>query len=102
MRCTELMLTPAARAIAAPVQCVFSPGGAANVRQTMRSAIEGSSLGMRYGRVFSRRRPSKPSAAKRCCQRQTQVLDLAVSRMIALVPKPSTVRSTICARQTSF
>ena len=55
---------------------------------------------MRDGRVLSRRRPSKPSEAKRSCQRQTQVLDLAVSRMIALVPKPSTVRSTICARQT--
>ena len=29
---------------------------------------------------------------KRSYQRQTQVLNLAVSRMIALVPKPSAVR----------
>ena len=56
MRCTELMLTPAARAIAAPVQCVVSPGGAANVRPTTtRLATEGSSLGMRDGRVLSRK-----------------------------------------------
>ena len=46
--------------------------------------------------------PRNLPEAKRSCQRQTQVLDLAVSRMIALVPKPSTVRSTICARQTCF
>ena len=57
---------------------------------------------MREGRVLSRRSPSKPSAAKRSCQRQTQVLDLPVSRMIAFVPKPSAVSSTIRARQTCF
>ena len=30
---------------------------------------------MREGRVLSRRRPSRPSSAKRSCQRQTQRLD---------------------------
>ena len=102
MRCTELTLTPAASAMAAPVQCVVSPGGASNVRATIRSAIEGSSLAMREGRVLSRKSPSKPSAAKRSCQRQTQVLDLPVSRMIAFVPAPSALISTISARQTCF
>ena len=51
---------------------------------------------MREGRVLSRRSPSKPSAMKRSCQRQTQVFDVPVWRMIALVPKPSADRSTIC------
>jgi hypothetical protein len=43
-----------------------------------------------------------PSAANRSCQRQTQVLDLPVSRMIAFVPTPSALNSTIRARQTCF
>src|ERR1700681_1838358 len=75
MRWTELTLTPTASAMATPVQCVVSPGGVAKVKVMTRSAIEGSSLEMREGRVLSRRRPSKPSSAKRSCQRQTQVLD---------------------------
>src|ERR1700731_1866659 len=75
MRWTEETLTPAASAIAAPVQCVVSPGGASIVSATIRSAMSESSLGMRDGRVLSRRRPSKPSTAKRSCQRQTQRLD---------------------------
>ncbi len=64
--------------------------------------MAGSSFGMREGRVLSRRSPSTPSAAKRSCQRQTQVLDLPVARMIAFVPRPSALRSTICARHTCF
>jgi hypothetical protein len=36
------------------------------------------------------------------CQRQTQVLDLPVSRMIAFVPTPSALNNTICARRTCF
>ena len=36
-----------------------------------------------------------PSSAKRCCQRQTSVFDLPVRRMIATVPRPSAVSSTI-------
>jgi hypothetical protein len=89
MRCTELPLTPACSAIAALAQWVASCGGSSRVRATIRSATEGSSLGMREGRVLSRRSPSTPSAANRSCQRQTQVLDLPVSRMIAFVPMPS-------------
>jgi hypothetical protein len=72
------------------------------VRATIRSAIEGLSFGMREGRVLSRSSPSTPSAAKRSCQRQTQVLDLPVSRMIAFVPTPSALSNMICARQTCF
>ena len=102
MRWTELTLTLAALAIAAPVQWVASPGGASIVSSTIRSAIEGASLATREGRVLSRRRPSTPSAAKRSCQRQTQVFDLPVSRMIAFVPSPPALSSTICARQTCF
>ena len=102
MRCTEEMLTPAASAIAAPVQCVASATGGSIVSVTTRSATAGSSFGMREGLVLSRSSPSKPSSAKRSCQRQTQVLDLLVSRMIALVPTPSAVSKTIRARQTCF
>ena len=57
---------------------------------------------MREGRVLSRSSPSKPSAAKRSCQRHTQVLDLPVRRMISIVPTPSALNSTISARQTCF
>jgi hypothetical protein len=39
------------------------------------SATSCSSSLMREGRVLSRRRPSRPSSAKRSCQRQTQRLD---------------------------
>jgi hypothetical protein len=38
----------------------------------------------------------------RSCQRQTVTLLLPLRRMIALVPTPSAVSSTICARQTCF
>ena len=72
------------------------------VSATTRSLTEGSSFAMREGRVLSRKRPSTPSTAKRSCQRQTHVLDLPVSRMIALVPTPAALSSTICARHTCF
>jgi hypothetical protein len=86
MRCTEETLTPAASAIAAPVQCAASASGGSIVSATARWAKAGSSFLMREGRVLSRSRPSKPSAAKRSCKRQTQVLDLPVSCTIAFVP----------------
>jgi hypothetical protein len=41
-----------------------------------------------------------PSCMKRSCQRQTQVFDLPVRRMISLVPTPSALNRTISARQT--
>jgi hypothetical protein len=88
MRCAELTLSPTAFAMAAPVQCVVSPDGASIVSATTRSATKGSGLGIRDCRVLSRRRPATPSNPKRSCQRYTQVLDLPVSRMIAVVPSP--------------
>ena len=39
---------------------------------------------------------------KRSCQRQTQVFDLPVRRMISFVPTPSALKRTISARQTCF
>ena len=39
---------------------------------------------------------------KRSCQRQTQVFDLPVCRMISLVPTPAADRRTIWARHTCF
>lgn len=67
-----------------------------------RAATSAPSGATRGGRVLSRNRPSKPSRAKRSCQRQTQVLDLPVRRLISLVPTPSALNNTISARQTCF
>ena len=53
---------------------------------TTRSVTLDPSGRMREGRVLSRRRPSYPSCMKRSCQRQTQVFDFPVRRMISLVP----------------
>src|SRR5665811_2176718 len=88
MRCTELILMPFSFAIMAAVQWVASAGGSLSVRATTRSATSVPSGGMREGRVLSRNRLSKPPSMKRCCQRQTQVFDLALRRMISLVPSP--------------
>ena len=77
-----------------------SLGGDSMVSATAQVRSKGSSLGMREGRVLSCRSPSTPSAANRF--RQTQVLDVLVSRMIGLAPAPSALSKTICARQTCF
>src|SRR5882757_5732783 len=79
----------------AAVQWVVSVGGSANVSATTRSATSGPNRGIREGRVLSRKRPSMPSSMNRCCQRQTQVLEVPVRRMISLVPTPSALRSTM-------
>ena len=101
MRWTEVTLTPAAWPSPRQSSDRFADG-ASIVSVTTRAAIRGSSFGMREGRVLSCRSPSTPSAAKRSCQRQTQVLDLPVRAMIAFVPAPSALSKTICARQTCF
>ena len=93
---------PAASAIAAPVQWVASCGGSVAVSATTRSMTSWPSGATRGGRVLSRKRPSTPSSAKRSCQRQTQVFDLPVRRMISTVPRPPAESSTISARQTCF
>jgi hypothetical protein len=102
VRRTELTLTPAVSAMAALVQCVVSPGGSVKVSATTRSVTCAPSGGMRDGRVLSRSKPFAPATMKRSCQRQTQVLDLPVSRMMSWVPCPSADSSTIRARQTCF
>ena len=107
IRWTELTLSPAAFDIRAPVQWVVSPGGSASVSATTRPAASTPSGLMREGRVLSRSSPSKPSSIKpssikRSRQRQTQLLDFPVRLMIAFVPTPSAVNSTISARQTCF
>jgi hypothetical protein len=94
--------SPAAFAIKAPVQWVVSPGGSPSVRATTRSAASAPSGLMREGRVLLRSKPSNASSTKRSCQRQTQVLDLPVRRVISFAPTPSAVKSTISARQTCF
>ena len=75
------------------------------VRQRQRHhapATSGPKGGMRDGRVLSRRRPSMPSSMNRSCQRQTQVFDVPVRRMISCVPTPSALKRMIAARHTCF
>ena len=43
-----------------------------------------------------------PFRSEASCQRQTQVFDLPVRRMISTVPKPVAESSTISARQACF
>ena len=100
MRWTELALISTTFAIIAEVQWVASAGGSLWVSVTTRSVTLDPSGRIREGRVLSRRRPSYPSCMKRSCQRQTQVFDFPVRRMISLVPTPSALNSTISARQT--
>src|SRR5215472_5576148 len=102
IRCTELTLIPTALAIIAAVQCVVSPGGAPRVNATVRSHTLADNGGMREGRVLSRTRPATPARMNRSCQRHTVTLLVPVRRMISLVPTPSPVSTTICARQTCF
>ena len=93
---------PVAMAIAAAVQWVASPGGSPAVNSTTRAITTLSKGGLRDGRVLSRSRPSTRACMNRSCQRQTTDLLLPVCRMIAAVPSPSAVESTIRARQTCF
>jgi hypothetical protein len=102
MRCTLRWLTPAALAMARPVQCVASPSGSAKVISTTRSIVAAGSGGTREGRVASCSKPSTPSAMNRACQRQIVGLALPVCRWIAIVPTPSALNSTIRARHTCF
>ena len=90
---------PTAAAMAPPVQCVASCGGSVLAKARPRSITVWSSAAMRGCRVLFRTRPPTPAAMHHSCQRQTQVLELPVSRMIALVPRRAADRSTICIGQ---
>ncbi len=63
MRCIERSEMPTALAIARPVQCVASHGGAAQVSATTRATVSPGKRGLPGGRVLSRSSPSTPSAA---------------------------------------
>ena len=102
IRCTDRTLMPMWRAMATEVQCVVSPGAVVCVAATTRASTSAPSGGMRAGRVLSRSRPATPSARNRSCHRQTEVLLVPVRRVSSIVPQPSAVSSTICARQTCF
>jgi hypothetical protein len=84
------------------IQWVASAGGGASVRRTT-SATRSSAIGaLPGGRVLSLSSPSMPASMNRSCQRHTHVFDLPVAIMMPWVPMPSSVRSTIRARQTCF
>jgi hypothetical protein len=99
MRCTLEWLMPTAFAIDRVLQCVAFGGGCIVVVSTFSFTSADSGF-LREGRVLSRRRPSTPVSMYRSCQRPTHGFDLLVSRIIALVPSPSAVASTILARHT--
>lgn len=73
---------PMAVAILAADQWVADCVGSVRVRSITLSVTEGGSGGMREGRVLSRSSPLIPSCAKWACQRQTQVFDFPVLRMM--------------------
>src|ERR1700747_1230072 len=102
MRRTEDGLIPTVLAIAGALQWVASCGGAWFVRATTRSTVSAGNGGVRDVRVLSRVSPPTPSCMKRSCQRQTTVLPLPTARVMAVVPWPSAVRTTIRPRQTCF
>ena len=98
MRCTERSEMPAALAIARPVQCVASCGGSPQVSATTRATVSAAIGGLPGLRVLSRSRPSTPSSAKRCCQRQT--IGRLTPTCVAICctgPPPAEARTT-CAR----
>ena len=103
MRWTELTLTPAASAIAAPVQCVVSPGGASIVERN-------DALGDR-GIEFGNARGSRLVAQKAFEALDREALLPAPNASLGLAGlahdrdscrRPSAVSSTIRARQTCF
>ena len=102
IRCTERSDTPAAVAIARPVQWVASPGGSVSVSATTRSTSAGGNGSRPCFRVFSRSRPATPSRMNRSCQRHTHGFETSARRMISAVPQPSAVARMIRARQTCF
>ena len=102
IRCTERSDRPLAAAIARPVQCVASPGGAARVSSTTRSITIGGNGGRPGLRVLSCSRPATPSRMNRSCQRHTHGFETPARRMISAVPQPSAVARIIRARQTCF
>ena len=77
----------------AAVQCVASPGASGRRRLRLPPRPEPTSASCHA---------TSRSSMKRYCQRQTQVLDLSVWRMIVLVPAPSAESRTIRARQACF
>lgn len=79
-------LMPQALASIGEVQCVAASGGPLRVSFTTRSATSAPKGWTRDGRVLSRKSPSTLSCMKRSCQRQTQVLEVPVPRMISCVP----------------
>ena len=93
---------PTALAIARTLQCVAA-GGVSRAGLASTLAFNSAGIGvLPGGRVLSRVRPSRPSSAKRRCQRHTHGFDLPVARATALTLSPSALARTIRARQTTF
>lgn len=78
---------------------VVSVDGSANVSATVRWATSGPSPGIREGTHLVSQEAVDVNC---CCQRQAQVFDVPLRRMISLVPTPSALRSTMSARQACF
>ena len=81
---------------------VVSTGGSASVSATTRAATSGPSRRDARGPRLVVQEAGDASFMNRSCQRQTQVFDLPVRRMISLVPTPSALERMIAARQACF
>jgi hypothetical protein len=93
---------PITAAIDRTLQCVALAGRSFIVFSTTLSLISSASGFLPGGLERPLTRPDTPASAKYSCQRQTVVLATPTARMIATVPSPSAVISTIRARLAIF
>jgi hypothetical protein len=100
MRCTDRSEMLAALVIARPVQCVIPVGGSPQVSATTRATVSAGIGGLPGLRVLSRSRPSGPSSAKRCCQRQTIGRLTSTSVATCCTGRPSAEARTMRAHST--
>ena len=102
MRCTLVWLIPISAAIKRTLQCVAWTGRSFTVFSTTLSLTSAAIGFLPGGLERPLTKPATPASAKYSCQRQTVVLATPTARMIATVPWPSALISTIRARLTIF
>ena len=102
MRWTVRSESPAALAMARPVQWVASPGGLAQVIATTCATVSAAIGALPGLRVLSRSRPPTPSSANRCCQRHTIGRLTPTSAATRCTAMPSADARTTRARSTCF
>jgi hypothetical protein len=95
-------LTPAAFAMARPVQCVTCPGGLEQVSAKIFATVAVVSFAVPGGRVLSRSKAATPASAYRVCQRHTAGRLTPAWRATSATANPSPDSNTIRARWMCF